>query len=268
MPFRSPTPSKADASSSYRAFSRLSIFQRTPRSSTGISSDNYDNHRTSSVLTHDRSISQHSANSNFNPHSPRTNSKWRPSVLGHFYQPSVSQSSVVISETLSTPSRPSISSDTFSTSRTVTTIESNVLSTPPKILAHDPLGPPTATSSLPTASRSSIWLPGHGLDSNSRGAHCQTLSQHRTTFTPELDDNEDDPLSFRARHHDTIRASIPYSSTGTLPRVKFSSLNTKSHRKKKKLVISGVGVGETQKFEGIKRWCEVCLQLNYILKKF
>lgn len=266
MPFRSPTSNKTEASSSpYRAFSRLSIFQRTPRSSIGISSDDYNTHsRTSSILTHNRSISQHSVNSNLNSHSPRPNSKWRPSVLGHFYQPSVSQSSVVISETHSTPSRPSISSDTFSTSRTATTIESNVLSTPPKILTQDPLGytSPTAASSFPTASRSSIWLPGHGLDSISRGAHCQTLSQHRTTFTPELNENEDDidsPLSFPVRHHDTIRASIPYSSTGTLPRVKFSSLNTRSHRRKKKLVISGVGVGDTQKFEGIKRWCEVYL---------
>ena len=212
-------------------------------------------------MTHNRSISQQSANSNFNSHSPRTNSKWRPSVLGHFYQPSVSQSSVVISEPHSTPSRPSISSDTFSTSRTATTIESNVLSTPPKILAQDPLGytSPTAALSLPTASGSSIWLPGHGLDSNSRGTLCQTFSQHRTKFTPELNENEDDTLSFRARNHETIRASIPYSSTGTLPRVKFSSLNTRSHRKKKKLVISGVGAGDTQKFEGIKSWCEVYL---------
>ena len=215
-------------------------------------------------MSHNRSISQHSTNSNLNFHSPRTSSKWRPSVLGHFYQPSVSQSSVVISETQSTPSRPSISSDTCSTSRTATTIESNVLSTPPKILAQDPLGytSPTAASILPTASRSSIWLPGHGLDSSSHGAHCQTFSQHRTTFTPELNESEDDidsPLSFRARHHDTIRASIPYSSTGTLPRVKFSSLNTRSHRKKKKLVISGVGVDDSQKFEGIKCWCEVYL---------
>ena len=264
MPFRSPTSNKADASSSpYRAFSRLSIFQRTPRSSIGISSDNYNTHsRTSSILTHNRSISQHSANSNLNSHSPRTNSRWRPSVLGHFYQPSASQSSVVVSETHSTPSRPSISSDTYSTSRTVTTIESNVLSTPPKVLAQDPLGYtlPTAATSFPTASRSSIWLPSHGLDSSPGGAHCKTLSQHRTTFAPELNENDDSPLTFRARHHDTIRASIPFSSsTGTLPRVKFSSLNTRSQRKKKKLVISGVGVGDTRKFEGIKRWCEVYL---------
>ena len=262
MPFRSPTPSKVDpsSSSSYRAFSRLSIFQRTPRSSSGISSDKYNTHsKTSTVLTRDRSISQHSSNSNLNFHSPRTNPKWRPSVLGHFYQPSVSQSSVTVSETHSTPSRPSISSDTFSTSRTATTIESNVLLTPPKILAQDPLGFASSTSalSLPTASRSSIWLPSHGFDSSSRGAHCQTLTQHRTKFIPEF--NDDDPISFRARHHDTIRPSIPYSSSGTLPRVNFSSLNPRSQRKKKKLVISGVSAGDTQKFEGIKRWCEVCL---------
>jgi hypothetical protein len=214
-------------------------------------------------LTHNRSISQHSANSNINLHSPRANSRWRPSVLGHFYQPSASQSSVLVSEAQSTPSRPSISSDTFSTSRTATTIESNVLSTPPKILAQDPMGSrhtlSTSALNFPTASGSSIWHPSYRLNSNSRGTY---LSQQRTTFTPELDDNvEDDidpPPTFCARHHDTIRASIPYSSTGTLPRVNFSSLST-SERKKKKLVISGVGIGEIRKFEGIKRWCEVCL---------
>ena len=188
----------------------------------------------------DRGISQHSAN--FNHHSPRTNSKLRPSGLGHFYQPSVSQSSVA--------------SVIFS--KTLPTIESNVLSTPPKIRAQDPQGqaPSTAASGLPTASRSFIWLPVHGSDSYSRGAHCQTLSQHRTTITPELNKNEDDALSFRVRHHDTIQAPIPYSSTGSLSRINFFSLNTRSHRKKK-LVISGVGAGDTQKFEGIKRWYEV-----------
>jgi hypothetical protein len=116
-----------------------------------------------------------------------------------------------------------------------------------------------AASILPTASRSSIWLPGHGLDRNSHLALCQTLSQHRTSFIPELNENKDDPLSFRDRHRDTTQACIPYSSTRTLPRVKFSSLNTRSHWKKKKLVISGVGASDTQKFEGIKRWCEVYL---------
>ena len=41
-----------------------------------------------------------------------------------------------------------------------------------------------AASSLPTASGSSIWLPGHGLDRNSHLTLCQTLSQHRTSFIP------------------------------------------------------------------------------------
>ena len=103
------------------------------------------------------------------------------------------------------------------------------------------------------------------------GHGCQTLSQHRTTITPELNKNEDDPsplqVSFRARHHDTVQAPIPYSSTGSLLRVKFSSLNTRS-RGKKKLVISGVGAGDTQKFEGIKRWCEVYVFSSIFLKDF
>lgn len=259
LPFRSPTSSNNDPSSS-RTLSRLSLFQRTLRSNIGISSDNDNTHsRSSSIFTHNRSISQHSAksNSNINFHSPRANSRWRPSVLGHFYQPSVSQSSVLDSEAHSTPSRPSISSaDTFSTSRTATTIESNVLSTPPRILAQDPIGSQhtlsTAASYFPTTSGSSIWYPGH---SSSRGSHCQIPSQQRTLFTPELDDNVDIGPPF-TRHHDTIRAAIPYSSTVTLPRVNFSSLSTRGQRKKKMLVVSGVGVGETRKEEGIIRWCE------------
>jgi hypothetical protein len=121
--------------------------------------------------------------------------------------------------------------------------------------------PPTATLKSSTASGSSTWFPSHGLDSGSRGIYGQMLPR---LLTPELDENVDDdddidPLAtFCARHHDTIRPSIPYSFAGTLPRVKFSSLNTRSQRKKKKLVISGIGVNETRKCEGIKRWCEVC----------
>lgn len=223
-----------------------------------------DHRRSSSIFTHSRTTSQQSTNSNF--HSPRTSSRWRPSVLGHFYEPSApqSQSSILVSEIHSTPSRPSISSaDTYSTpstSRTATTLESNVLSTPPKLPPLDSIGSHhTLLTTAPTASRSSIWLP----DSSSHASDYQTLSRQQTPFTPEINDKvdeEDDldpPPTFSARYHDTIRPSIPYSPIGTLPRVNFSSLNTKSHRKKKKLVISGIGIGETRKFEGIKRWCEV-----------
>lgn len=271
--FRSPTPSNSQSSSS-RAFPRLSIFQRTPRFSAGISSDDintlYDHGRSPSILTHNRTISEQSANSNFNLHSPRVNSRWRPSVLGHFYQPSASQSSVLVSET---PSRPSISSaDTSTTSRTATTIESNALLTPPRLPLVDSIGSRNTLLKtglkFPTASGSSIWLPGHGSDSSLRGTQCQILSPQRTTFTPEPNDDDGDidlSPTFRTAHHDTIRPSIPYSSAGTLPRVKFSSLNTRSQRKKKKLVISGIGADETRKFEGIKRWCEVCSRLTCLL---
>ncbi|KAF8807797.1 hypothetical protein BYT27DRAFT_7097490 [Phlegmacium glaucopus] len=274
LPFRSPTSNNTESSSS-RAFSRLSIFQRTPRSSIGVCSNNdntpHIHSRSSSILTHTRSISQQSTNAD--SRSPRATARWRPSVLGHFYQPSASQSSILVSETHSTPSRPSISSadtyNTSSTSRTATTIESNIISTPPKIPPLDCIGSRNtllpAALNLPTASGSSVWLSGHELDGNSRGTDCQIVPRQRTAFT---DDNVDDqdhidpPPTSCTRYHDTIRPSIPYSSARTLPRVKFSSLNTRSQRKKKKLVISGIGVDETRKFEGIKRWCEITRMPN------
>lgn len=240
LPFLSPTSSNAEASSS-RTFSRLSIFQRTPRSSISSNNDPHDHSKSSNTSTHHRSISQQSANSNLNLCSSRATSRWRPSVLGHFYHPSASQSSVIVSET---PSRPSISSaDTSSTFQTATTVESNLLSTPPKIIRINSTGSRKTLSSpvlnFPTASGSSIRLPHRELHGN----------------VVDDDDDDIDPLpTFRAG---TIRPSLPYSS-GSLSRVKFSSLNTRSQRKKKKLVISGIGVGEVRKFEGVKRWCEVC----------
>lgn len=56
---------------------------------------------------------------------------------------------------------------------------------------------------------------------------------------------------------------VVYSSQngGTLSRMtSFSNLAlSRSKRKKKKLVVSGVAVNDTRRFEGVKRWCEVCL---------
>jgi len=93
-----------------------------------------------------------------------------------------------------------------------------------------------------------------------------TISQ-RSALAPKpgsaldnLEDDEEDldpPPTYRFSQHASSRPSAQFSSTGTLRRVKFSSLNSRSHRKKKKLIISGIGVTEMRKLEGIRRWCEV-----------
>ncbi|KAF8167684.1 hypothetical protein B0H34DRAFT_792379 [Crassisporium funariophilum] len=275
-----PPTRNAEASSS-RRLSRLSFFPRTPHSTARTSSETttpQNHNRSSSLSTLNLSTSVQSTKAA----SSSVSSRWRPSVLGHFQQQSSSQSSILVSETQYTPSRPSISSNdtynTSTTSRTTTTLDSNIPTTPSKISLFDSIRLRTLKSSghlsaipIASASLTSIRLPTPSFDGNlqepSRPRNsCQSDTlPRRTPFAPKpgsmldnVEDDEDDldpPATFRPRPGST-RPSIPYPSGGTLPRVKFSSLNGRSQRKKKRLVISGVGVGEVRKFEGVKRWCE------------
>ncbi|KAF8973635.1 hypothetical protein BDZ97DRAFT_1912111 [Flammula alnicola] len=274
------SPSSTNMEAASRALARLSFFPRTPRSSTGPSLADTttppQHNRSSSLSTLTFSASHQPTK--FPP--AATSSKWRPTVLGHFNQSSASQISIGTSEAPCTPSRPSISSgDTYATSttsRTTTTLDSNIPTTPSKISLFDSIRlrsnkSPKSVSTFSVASTSSVRLstqttaivndtPTHGTD-YSKGS----MSSRRIPFAPRpgsvLDnrDNEDDldpPPTYRFNKHESTRPMIPHSSSGTLNRVKFSSLNSRTHRKKKKLIISGVGVTETRKFEGIKRWCE------------
>ncbi|EAU92759.1 hypothetical protein CC1G_01804 [Coprinopsis cinerea okayama7 len=75
-------------------------------------------------------------------------------------------------------------------------------------------------------------------------------------------DDEDDLAHYvpppSKRESTSTRSSISFTApNNTFSRVGFGSLNTRGNqKKKKKLVISGVGVHETRKFEGVRRWCE------------
>lgn len=91
-------------------------------------------------------------------------------------------------------------------------------------------------------------------------------------------DNDDDddgdeldnlsPLPTSTRHHsETLKKKKPhviYSSQHGTALSRMSSLSSialspvsRHRRKKKKLVISGIAVNDTRRFEGVKRWCEV-----------
>jgi len=75
----------------------------------------------------------------------------------------------------------------------------------------------------------------------------------------DLDDDDDDSAHSDRQAPKQYRPSRPqvaYSASGTLTRVGFASLSSRQ-RKKKKLVISGIGFNEPRKFDGVKRWCEV-----------
>ncbi|KAJ2929387.1 hypothetical protein H1R20_g7691, partial [Candolleomyces eurysporus] len=231
------------------------------------------------------------------PNSPTirspSSSKWRPSVLGHFSQPSTS--SAVPADPVYTPPRPSLSSgDTYisgnSASQTTTTIDSEPPSTPSK---------PSFFESIRSKNRSSlsIFKPQHGFASSSSlwspsrpnfedlheeedspGDHLSTGSPsppRHSSVVPKSEgqydnllDDDDDLENYvpPSTKRESTRSSISFSSSNTFSRVSFSSLGTKHHKKKKRLVISGVGVHETRKFEGVKRWCETFGEIRQITR--
>jgi hypothetical protein len=71
---------------------------------------------------------------------------------------------------------------------------------------------------------------------------------------------DDDLRAITPKQPDPTRAHVVYSSGGTVPRVNFASLNSRQ-KKKRKLIISGVGHKDSRKFAGVKRWCEVRLSV-------
>ncbi|KAF9481657.1 hypothetical protein BDN70DRAFT_510758 [Pholiota conissans] len=273
-------PSAANMETASRVLSRLSLFPpRTPRSSTGPSvvaeataTLTAQHARSSSLSTLSCSASQQPTPKS-PPPAPSSSSKWRPTVLGHFNQSSTSQISIGTSEANYTPSRPSVSSgDTYATStasRTTTIFESNIPSTPSKLSLFDSLrlrtsrSPRSASAStFSVASTSSVRL---STSASTQEGSCSknSVASRRIPFAPlstnstldNVDDEEDldPPPTYRFNKHEPMAS---YSSNSTLKRVKFSSLGSRTGRKKKKLIISGIGVAEVRKFEGIKRWCE------------
>ncbi|KAF8203010.1 hypothetical protein BJ912DRAFT_1018834 [Pholiota molesta] len=270
------SPSTTNMESASRVLSRLSF--TTPSAIVESTTTTAPQHaRSSSLSTISFSTSQQS-NKQCPPAS--SSSKWRPTVLGHFSQSSTSQISIGTSEANYTPSRPSISSgDTYATStasRTTTIFDSNIPSTPSKLSLFDSIRlratrSPRSASAFSVASTSSVQLPASASTQEEGSASAtnyskESVSSRRIPFAPlssnsVLDniDDEDDldpPPTYNFNKHESSRHMASYSSSSTLKRVKFASLGSRSHRKKKKLVISGVGVTEVRKFEGIKRWCE------------
>lgn len=83
----------------------------------------------------------------------------------------------------------------------------------------------------------------------------KSVNQYDNLLDDEDDlDNYVPPPPFK---HESNRTSGSFTPNSTFSRVGFGTLGSRYQKKKKKLVISGVGVHETRKFEGVKRWCEV-----------
>ncbi|KAG5654701.1 hypothetical protein H0H81_007457 [Sphagnurus paluster] len=294
LPFRSsspPAPSLPTDLGSPR--SRFSFLPRPPRYSTDAT---IGNGRSSQQHSRSTSLSTLNLTGKA-PYSgdipnPGSSTKWRPSVLGHFASSSTSQTSVP-SDTAYTPSRPSMSSADTYTSGTATTMDTDLLISPSRMNFMDSIRfrsksnggmfNPTSGSNSARSHKygNSLGNPStpalsiiDSVASTSTLAHrSQTtripfvpkptsrLANSRADYDYEDAEDEDHNTCYPTvqplkQQYDPTRPHVAYSSGGALPRVNLASLSSR-HRKKKKLVVSGVGPNELRKFEGVKRWCEV-----------
>lgn len=193
------------------------------------------------------------------PQTP-TSAKWRPSVLGHFSSPTASVPPP--SDTAYASSRPSLSSTNTRTSTTIT----------------DVTVPPSKISFSESIRCRSISHGGRFYDLNAAddlsiaskdnvACECASESATLTLQNKKLKKARSSrvPLSTTFRADSNVpqeepKPQVAFSATakgGSIPRVSFSSLSSRG-QKKKKLIISGIGPNDARKFEGVKRWCEVC----------
>ncbi|KAL0578475.1 hypothetical protein V5O48_003524 [Marasmius crinis-equi] len=289
LSIRPSTPTRQSPSSmaSSRSASRMSFLGFGTPSARNVP---HQHNRSSSLST----LNTSTAVTSIPDLSPST--KWRPSVLGIFSSPTPSQVSVSSpSETLYAPSRPSMSSSntaTTSTSLTTATAVATEDNCPPPSQSK-PQVPKTFVSSLRLRRRSHANLLNVASSENPENNVSRTNSQRarssRAPLAPKggtllagnlplddpLEDDEDDdddgscqPQKSVASKAGPPRPEVAFTASnkgGTLPRVTFASLSSRS-QKKKKLVISGISSNDIRKFEGAKRWCESFGEVTQIVR--
>ncbi|KDQ63317.1 hypothetical protein JAAARDRAFT_374323 [Jaapia argillacea MUCL 33604] len=199
------------------------------------------------------------------PESPRSSSTWRfkrPSVLGHFS--SSTQTSLMShprDEEELAPPRPSFSSSAGSYSSASTS--RTPITEPPKT----PRSPRTfsfgSTRTVP-AGLGNPFYPASTLSlspSNySEFGQPKSLSQQVSTLRVPFASKP--PINNTLPPVPPTPTTVHYGSKVHVPSV----LTTPGERKKKKLVISGIGIGEVTRFEAVKRWCEGFGELSQITR--
>ncbi|KAJ3721642.1 hypothetical protein C8R42DRAFT_56208 [Lentinula raphanica] len=216
------------------------------------------------------------------PETTSTPSKWRPSVLGYFSASATSQVSFIPSETIYTPSRPSVSSNsTVTTATSITSAtataknndayvtNSGVASFRLRRRSHRNLfhaaNPNLVDNNIPSPS-SAIPDP-----TNKSGNMRIPLAPK---FTTRLTNSNVDPIhnerSFAPAPvaRPSAKPEVAYvasSKTNTLSKMSFAALSSKNH-KKKRLIISGIAPDDVRKFEGVKKWCENFGEVSHIIR--
>ncbi|KAF9076041.1 hypothetical protein BDP27DRAFT_1533324 [Rhodocollybia butyracea] len=205
---------------------------------------------------------------------PPSPSKWRPSVLGYF---SSSQVSVIPSETLYTPSRPSVSSNSTVTTITTTTSATATVTDNEAVTSKF-----NGITSIRSRERPYVAHSRENSLSTSPSAFHTRQASLRKPLGPKsgvqlansnvdypLPDDEDDDEQLRTAVHAPKRNAKPevaFSSSpnNTLSKMSFAALT--KNTKKKRLIISGISPNDTRKFEGIKRWCESFGEITHIIR--
>ncbi|KAF8640355.1 hypothetical protein AX17_000026 [Amanita inopinata Kibby_2008] len=287
LPFRSNSPSQPTTSCSSRPSSRLSFLPKSPRGGTSLTVTSGK----STTQQHNRSSSLSTLHPSGNCASPRSSivtapSRWRPSVLGHFPAASRMSSQDTTPQIDSTyaPSRPSLSSgETMTTATGASENELGNFFT--KLSLVDSIrSRGTSNGSLfksRVGSTSSVWSQTQMTSSESpRSGSSQpppSLLSRRASAMPRSsppafdedldgDDDEDiEPPPPQQASTSSKRPQIAYSSGGALPRVHFSSL-TRRHKKKRRLVVSGIKPNDSRKFDNLKRWCESFGEVSQITR--
>lgn len=288
-PLRAHAISLSGESPASRSSSRLSIF-RTPRQSTSTARSIGRHNKSSSLSTLNltpRGISSDDSVRVSASVSPSW--RWRTSVRSHF---SSSPAPPIIQVSNSEP-RPSMSStNTYSSALTPPTTyqgeDADFLSTSPKTpkstrsRAKSPVRPlfrnDTGTASVPSLYSGPTSVSHTPETSGSTSALVHKESAIRIPFSPKPiqtqlyptfseDEEAQTPVDNLPQFPKVVYLSTGKGSTSRLSLSSLSSLSSpRAEKRKKKLVVSGIGVNDTQKLEAMTKWCESFGEVTQILR--
>jgi len=273
-PMRAPAVSLSGESSASRNSSRLSLF-RSPRQSSSTTRSIGRHNKSSSLSTLNLSPPGISSDSSVQgTASPSPSWKWRPSLRGHFS----SFSTVSQTHAHNSDSRPSTSStNTYSSVLTPPTTQQDE---DPDFLSTNAINLNSARSrgkspvhplfrnETGTASAPSLWSGPTSVShtpetSGSTSALVHKESAIRIPFSPQNKptwltptSTEDDTRTPVENTPQVPQIVYPDATKGSTSRVSLSSLSSPRDKRKKKLVVSGIGVNEVGKLEAMKKWCE------------
>jgi hypothetical protein len=266
-----------------RNSSRLSLF-RSPRLSTSTARSIGGHNKSSSLSTLNLAPQGISSDDSVRDTSSVSPSwRWRPSVRGH----SSSSSTVPHIYPFHSESRRSISStNTYSSALTPPTThpdeDPDLLSVPSNTAHLNSIRSRGKSpnrvlfrNEMSTASVPSLWSGPTSVShtpeaSGSTSALVHKESAIRIPFSPkgkhaELTPtcNEDDAVENISHGRQIVYAS---AGKGSASRVSLSSLSSARDKHKKKLIVSGIGMNDTQRLQAMKKWCESFGEVTQIMR--